>query len=73
MEFSKAYLAAIYNQLDKLMPGNFIDLTKIDTQAKTDKYIAAVKVFIDDGHGNYEFNSDYSKVKRLDIHESWYI
>ncbi len=67
MEFSKLYLAGLYEQLDKLAPGNFIDLKKIDTQAKKDKYIAAVKVYIDDNHPEVEFNSDYTKVKKLYI------
>lgn len=68
MEFSKPYLAAIYTQLDNLVPGNFIDLKAIDTAEKKDKYIAAVKVYIDDHHPEIEFNNNYTKVKKLYIY-----
>lgn len=64
VEFSKVYLSGLYEQLNKLQPGQFIDLTLITDTAKRDKYIAGVKVYIDDNHPQVYFTSDYKKVKK---------
>jgi hypothetical protein len=64
VQFSKLYLAGLYEQLDKLQAGSYIDVSSIADVAKREKYIAGVKVYIDDNHPHVYFTSDYSKVKK---------
>lgn len=71
MEFSKEYLKKLYEQLDVLKPDDSINLKKIKHADQRNKYIAAVKVYIDDNHNEIEFNNDYTKVKKLCLSKAW--
>lgn len=62
MELSNAYMKKVYDALDMLPVKGTIDLKKIGNQGDREKFVAAVKIYIDDGHPNYEFSNKYDKV-----------
>lgn len=62
MELSNAYMKKVYDALDMLLVKGMIDLKKIGNTGDREKFIAAVKLYIDDNHPHVEFSNDYSKV-----------
>lgn len=65
MHHTEKYLLALYEQLDTLAPGKSIKIKPEWTQAQRERYIDAVKIYINDGHYNYELNSKMTLVRRL--------
>lgn len=66
MELSNAYMKKVYDALDILPVKGTIDLKKIGNQGDREKFVAAVKMYIDDNHPGVEFSNRYDKVIKRD-------
>jgi len=58
-------LQKAYHILDKMKPGQIMELNKID-KIRRDIFILCVKQYID-SFKTVEFNADYSKLKKINI------
>lgn len=58
-------LQKAYQILDKMNPGQIMELNKID-KIRRDIFILCVKQYID-SFKTVEFNADYSKLKKINI------
>ena len=54
----------VFTRLRNMKPGEKLDIEK-EAKGRPDLYIAICKMFIDSGFYNYEFNSKYTKIRRL--------
>ncbi len=64
MELSNGYMKNVYDKLDLLPVKGTIDLKAIEKKGDRDKFIAAVKLYIDDNNPGVEFTEGYKKVIR---------
>ena len=58
-------LQKAYHILDKMKPGQIMELNKID-KIRRDIFILCVKQYID-SFKTVEFNADYSKLKKINV------
>lgn len=56
--------ARVFQKLTDLKVGTKLDIDK-ESNGRSDLYIQIVKEYIDGGNPNVEFNSDYTKVRKL--------
>ena len=54
----------VFTRLKEMKPGEVLNIEK-EAKGRPDLYIAICKEFIDSGYYNYEFNSKYTKIRRL--------
>ncbi len=64
-ELTERYLYRLFEDLERLPVGQILDLMLIKDEYQRSLYIEGVKKYIDGGHPEIEFNSNYTKVKRL--------
>lgn len=57
-------MTALYAQLDGMKPFTSISMAKITSKEARERYIDAVKQYIDDNHPEVEFDTKYTKVKK---------
>ncbi len=65
------YTRTVFEFLEKAQPGQIFTIARICKPENRDRFIAAVKLWIESFPygGGVEFNSDYTKVKTFSIEE----
>lgn len=60
------YLNSVYRQLITLHPGQYFDIVKNVRSENYELFVKICCLFIVEGHSNYEFFGNYTKIKRYE-------